>query len=144
MNAVMPLPSQTNQDALSYVGPIVVGDAKEKGRGVFATAFIQKGELIERAPVVAVPEKFKAAIDGTNVYNYYYAWGATDDDLAIALGLGSIYNHSYTPNAVFDRRVDANVVDFIALRDIQPGEEITTNYNGEPDDQEEIDFFQVK
>jgi SET domain-containing protein len=142
MNAVMPLPETINE--LSFIGPVYVADAGVKGRGVFASRDIKKGELIERAPVVLVPLEQNKLIDQTRLYNYYYAWAPEDEGIAIALGYGSIYNHSYTPNAYFDRRFDKGVVDFYAVKDIAVGEEIMTNYNGDPDDQDPIDFFDVR
>ena len=142
MNAVMPLPEEKNE--LSFIGPVYVADAGEKGRGMFASRLIKKGELIERSPVIVVPAEQSKLIDQTRIYNYYYAWTPNDDGIAIALGYGSIYNHAYKPNAVFDRCFDKGVVEFYALRDIQIGEEILTNYNGDPEDQDPIDFFDVR
>ncbi len=57
----------------------------------------------------------------------------------VALGYGSLYNHSYSPNARYE---DANPRTklFIALRDIQPGEEIVVNYNADPNDRSDVGF----
>jgi SET domain-containing protein len=142
MNAVMPLP-ETKSD-LSFIGPVYVAEAGEKGRGVFASRDIKKGELIERAPVIIVPLEQNQLIDKTRLYNYYYAWTPDDEGIAVALGYGSIYNHSYTPNALFERRFEKGVVDFYAVKDIAIDEEIVTNYNGDPEDQDPIDFFEVR
>jgi SET domain-containing protein len=35
-------------------------------------------------------------------------------------------------------------MEYRALRAIRKGEEVTVNYNGEPDDQTEIDWFVVR
>ena len=51
--------------------------------------------------------------------------------MALALGYGSLYNHSFRPNARYDD-VGPQTKEFTAMRDIAPGEEITVNYNGEP------------
>ena len=51
--------------------------------------------------------------------------------MALALGFGSLYNHSYRPNARYDD-VGRQAKAFTALRDIAAGEEVTVNYNGEP------------
>lgn len=63
------------------------------------------------------------------LYAYYFAWGASLEEAAIALGYGSLYNHGPYPNASFipDER-DAVIV-FTALRDIEAGEEITVDYH---------------
>ena len=57
----------------------------------------------------------------------------------LALGFGSLYNHSYRPNARYDD-VGPQAKSFTALRDIAPGEEITVNYNGEPGRRKKVWF----
>jgi SET domain-containing protein len=47
---------------------------------------------------------------------------------AIALGLTSLLNHSYEPNAEFVRHIDALELEIRALRHIRTGEEITIDY----------------
>ena len=59
-----------------------------------------------------------------------------------ALGYGSIYNHSYSPNARYVKHFDRRTIDFIALWDIAAGEEIPTNYNGVPDSKKMV-WFEV-
>ena len=55
--------------------------------------------------------------------------------LAIALGFGSIYNHSYEPNATYKKKSESKVIDFVAIKGIKKDEEITVNYNyGNPED----------
>lgn len=142
MNAVMPL--FQHQDSLAFIGPVQIADAKEKGRGCFATALIKKGDMIERSQVIVVPLAERELIDKTKLYHYYYAWAPEDEGVAISLGFGSIYNHSYKPNAIFNREFDRGVIEYVALRDIQAGEEITVNYNGEPDDQDPLPYFEVR
>ena len=46
----------------------------------------------------------------------------------IVLGFGSLYNHSAQPNSRMDRRCAERVVEFVALRDIAPDEEVTFRY----------------
>ena len=59
--------------------------------------------------------------------------------MALALGYGSLYNHSYQPNARYDDESGQTKV-FTAIRDIEAGEEITVNYNGEPEDESPVGF----
>jgi uncharacterized protein len=47
---------------------------------------------------------------------------------AIALGFTSLLNHSYAPNCEFIRHIDDFVIDLVALRTIEPGEELTIDY----------------
>lgn len=124
--------------ALTPSSLIEVRRAHGKGRGVFARAFIPEGTVIERAPVLVIPA---VEIDenpyDTIITRYCFQWG--HKTVAVALGYGSLYNHSYQPNAYYrDRR--NRVKEFIALRDIEPGEEITINYNGSPHDLADVGF----
>lgn len=131
-------------DPRAYVGPVYVAPAGPRGRGVFAAEPIEAGTLIERCPIIEVPLTEKELIDRTKLYHYYFAWSPDDDGVAICLGYGSLYNHSFTPNATFIRKFDEDVIDFVAVRNIEKGEEIMTNYNGEPEDQEPLPYFEVK
>jgi SET domain-containing protein len=99
-----------------------------KGRGVFARRRIAKDTIIERVPVVALPvqEVFGATAKST-LSEYVFRW--REGEVAIALGYGSLYNHSYEPNARFYSEGRLTQV-FSALRDIDAGEEITINYLG--------------
>ncbi|NJO31945.1 MAG: SET domain-containing protein [Rhodospirillales bacterium] len=44
------------------------------------------------------------------------------------MGLTSLLNHSYSPNAQFIRHIDELTIDVVALRNISVGEEITIDY----------------
>lgn len=124
--------------------PLSQSDAVEvkwvpgKGRGVFARRAIAQGELIERVPVLVLPIR-ALACDGapTRLADYCFQWGR--GTVALALGYGSLYNHSYRPNARYDDVAPQTKV-FTALRDIAPGEEITVNYNGDPEDGADVGF----
>lgn len=130
--------------------PVAVG-ASKYGRGVFATRRIRAGELFDTAPMVRSlwPSAAAPAMDATMLSDYVYAWihssreaeadtpaeeRAMPEYVASALGLGSYYNHSFAPNAVYVRRKPADLLDYVALRDIAPGEEIFVNYNCDPND----------
>ena len=116
---------------------VCVKNVKGKGRGVFARCAIAKGAVVERVPVVLIP--INQMVDGKKnpvLKKYFYEWSATT--IAVSLGYGSLYNHSYTPNADYEH--GAKVLVYRALRDIQPGEEITVNYNGKPTDRRPVGF----
>jgi len=65
-----------------------------------------------------------------------------DEHAAIALGYISIYNHSYSPNAQLEQMLDELMMEIIAIKDIHTGEEITINYNGDPEKQDPLWFTQ--
>src|ERR1051325_5986311 len=98
---------------------IRIVDVPGKGRGVVAARRIEKGELIERAPVVPVPAAQVASLDATALAHYVYDW--KDGGVAVALGNGSIYNHSYAPNAKYVKRFDENAMEYVASDDIEAG-----------------------
>jgi len=109
---------------------VVVKRVKGKGRGVFARRPIRKGEVIETCPVLVLTDaEYADGLARTALANYCFAWGK--GKVALALGFGSLYNHSYRPNARY-LDVGPRTKEFTALRDIAPGEEITVNYNGNP------------
>ncbi len=111
-----------------------------KGRGMVAGEQIKKGDLIERCPVLVLEKKFTEQIDKTPLYDYYFIWGKNDESIAIALGYGSIYNHSFEPNAEYVPNYEDAQLEFYALRDISEGEEILVNYNGTPKSEKPIWF----
>ena len=121
------------QQELQPVSGVAIQITPDKGRGVFATRLFALGTTIEICPVIVFPEAERGDIDKTSLYNFYYEWGTDFRDGAVALGYGSLYNHSYRPNAHYYRHLHGSTVEIRAIRDILPEEEITINYNGEPD-----------
>jgi len=117
---------------------IEVRKIRSKGRGIFAIAFIPADTVFERAPVLVMPAK-EIAVDqeDTVLSHYMFAWGK--NTVAMALGFGSLYNHSYSPNARYED-VSGQMKNYIAIRDIQAGEEVTINYNGDADSKESVWF----
>ena len=107
---------------------IVIKPTKHKGRGVFATALIRKGEIIEVAPVLVVPIKEEKYLDKTVLSEYYFEYIEGKSD-CIVLGYGSIYNHSAKPNAEWDFDYKKQNIIFKATNNIIAGEEICTDYN---------------
>ncbi|MBI1314802.1 SET domain-containing protein-lysine N-methyltransferase [bacterium] len=117
---------------------IEVRRVRGKGRGVFARRPIAEGDEIERAPVLLVADD---CLYGTPLADYAFEW--SKGKVALALGYGSLYNHSYQPNAQYFYG-GPQVKVFYAIRDIAAGEEITINYNSEPTDQSPVWFDVVE
>jgi SET domain-containing protein len=114
-----------------------VVDFGPKGRGVVALEPIKKGDLIERSPVLVLPEADRANTDESILFTYVFMWekGTTEEDLyrrkgrsGVTLGFTSLCNHNPNPNADFDRHIDEQMLSLFALRDIAEGEEITIDY----------------
>jgi SET domain-containing protein len=122
---------------------IFIKNVRGKGLGVFAEHAIAKGTLLESCPIIPLTPTERAHCEKTLLNHYIYPWKSTRS-AAVVLGFGSIYNHSYTPNADWRQNFRTNRMEYRALRAIRKGEEVTVNYNGEPDDQTEIDWFVVR
>lgn len=112
------------------------------GRGVFAEQDIPKDTIVERAHVIYISEDQIPHLEKTTFDNYCFFWDRSNPEktLALALGYGSLYNHSYAPNAIFNCNFEKQTIDFIAYREIKQGEEICINYNGDPESQEPLWF----
>ena len=116
---------------------------KNAGRGVFATQKIKKGEVIEVCPLIIVPKSDMSNLRESILVTYFFYFGKNKERLAVAFGSGSIYNHSYTPNATYQIRVKKKTIDFIAIKDIKKNEEITFNYSfGNPKNKNPL-WFEV-
>lgn len=109
---------------------LIVRESPGRGRGVFAGVPIEEGESIERCYVIVIPEEQLQHLGNTILHEYFFQWGGTRDAGAIALGYGSLYNHSNEPNAMYVRKIEEGILEFVALRDIRAGEEITVSYHG--------------
>jgi SET domain-containing protein len=116
---------------------VCVKRAPGKGRGVFARRAIAGGTVVERVPVLLLPLGHVGGGDAWALGRFCFYRGR--GTVAVALGYGSLYNHSSTPNARYDEGPGATML-FTALRDIAAGEEITINYNGDPDDHSPVGF----
>jgi len=120
--------------------PIFVAPSNVHGLGVFAAAPLSEGSIIEICPVLLFPKAQLAAIRQTVLDDYYFDWGNDGEWYAFALGYGSLYNHSFHPNADYGMDFDHRTIEIYALRDIEPGEEIFINYNGSPENREPLWF----
>lgn len=105
------------------------------GRGVFARRRIAAGRIVERVPVILIPTEqvygcSEMARMAARISWYVFAWGVDEDrpHVVVALGYGSLYNHSYTPNLTF-RCIAPDAMEFRSSQAIARGEELTINYN---------------
>ena len=98
--------------------------------GVFATKNIEIGELVESCPYLKFSKKDRVYIDQTDLYNYYFVKPGKNDNPLLALGFGSIYNHSSSAN--LSVAIDKARITFTAVKMIRAGDELFINYNGDP------------
>lgn len=112
-----------------FVGKSTIPNA---GRGVFASTDIKAGEIIEDCPILELSQHNGHLMQQTLLVNYLFEWGKS---VALCLGFGSIYNHSYEPNATYTKHQEDEKIVFSSIQDIEKGQEITINYHhGNPND----------
>jgi len=119
---------------------IYFGPSEKGGRGVFSAIYISEGTLIEVCPMIVLPEEDFQKIHDSTLHDYYFLWGDDENQCAIALGFGSLYNHDYEPNARYFVDPEEETMEIYATKEIFPGDEITVTYNGHPDDKSLVWF----
>jgi hypothetical protein len=120
--------------------PLRIVRVPGKGRGIVAGRSLAEGEVLEIAPVVVIPAGQWPLAEQTILGRFCFTWDEERGSAAVALGRGSLFNHSYTPNVAADKTVSTRVIRFVAVRDIERGEELTINYLGEPDSRGPVGF----
>lgn len=126
-----------NADATGFARPsIAPGVSPGRGRGLFATAAIAAGEVLERA--CSIPLK-SAQCDALETIlplgDHYFRHPANGDEGLLLLGLVSLANHAEEPNALVRYVHLAEVgwiAELVALSPIAAGEEITHRYRCAP------------
>lgn len=119
---------------------LYIRPSQRHGLGVFAIKDYRRGAIIEICPVILMQPTDLDYLQGTILFNYYFL--AEHEKFPVALGLGysSLYNHSSQPNAMYSISVKKKFIKITAYREILPGDEITINYNGVPDDDSPVFF----
>mmetsp|Transcript_13476 Transcript_13476/g.37184 ORF Transcript_13476/g.37184 Transcript_13476/m.37184 type:complete len:169 (-) Transcript_13476:174-680(-) len=105
-------------------------DDGPKGRGLFATCDIPPRSLIHTAPCLLVGKE-EYANHGRHTILEHYLFNASGGDKLLALGYGSLFNHSRHPNV--DYRVDGTALTIRYMsghKQIQAGDELCISYGG--------------
>lgn len=97
-------------------------------RGVFAKEVIKKGRIIEICPIIEICANDTAAIHEESLVTYMFYFGKKKERSLIALGYGSLYNHTTNPNAIYKIEPDEQTIIFTAQKNIEKDEEITVCY----------------
>lgn len=114
----------------------------EKGRGVFANEKIAANTVIEESPVIVMSAEDRKLLDKTLLHDYIFEWGVNKDKCCMALGLVPMYNHSYKSNCEYFMDFEEETIQIKTVREIQKGEELTINYNGDWNDGKKV-WFEV-
>lgn len=123
---------------------LYIKDIVDKGRGVFTTEKIDKETIIEEAPVIVMSHEDKLLVDRTLLHDYIFDWGNDRHTCCIALGFVSIYNHSYSSNCEYFMDFEEDTIQIKTVREIQLGEELTINYNGDWNDGKQVWFDTIQ
>ena len=110
---------------LLFKTEVKVATDPRMGLGLFATEFIPKDsivwEFVEGVDIKVSVDRVEQMSEAQQEYFEKYAW-VEDDYYYSSCDLTNFVNHSYQPN--LDNTQDVT----ISLRDIEPGEELFTNY----------------
>jgi SET domain-containing protein len=110
----------------------------KKGKGAFAKVNIKKGTTVDIGHVILIPNKDFENIKDTIIFNYTFEWKDPNTKgeftNAIAFDVCQFINHSYTPNITYYYDYEKMTIEFVAVREISRGEELTVNYNGKLND----------
>ena len=134
------VPCKFKNKPMQRLPGIYFAPSEKGGRGVFSAIYISEGTLIEVCPMIVLPEEDFQKIHDSTLHDYYFLWGDEENQCAIALGFGSLYNHDYEPNARYFVDPEEETMEIYAIREIFPGDEITVTYNGHPDDKSLVWF----
>lgn len=114
--------------------PVVIRWSGKKGRGVFLTENVGKGTMVERCH--AIPFSLEEGMILPNVFptlgRYVFPW--TGGRKAFLSGCGLLYNYDTpkvtgkAPSVVARIRRGLLAVEFLALRDLRIGDELTFDY----------------
>lgn len=106
--------------------PTYVKKIRGKGWGAFCSAVIPKDAIFHVSTLLVLNRQEARLMSGSALEPYWYEFGARGR--AIALGLGSILNHSDEPNCSYHFSKVRRTLSFYALRDIPAHEELTHDY----------------
>lgn len=107
---------------------LTIASSSNRGRGVFTTESIEKGTVIEIAPVIVLNAVERSHVENTLLYDYIFEWGEDHKAAAVALGYISIYNHMPDPNCAYQMDFEHQTITITTLQNIQKGEELFINY----------------
>lgn len=109
---------------------LYIAETPKMGKGVFTSAPITAGSVIEIAPVIVMPAADRLHLDQTLLHDYIFEWGEHAEHCALALGWVSVYNHAYLSNCEYEMDYTTGSIQIKTVRAIEAGEELFINYGG--------------
>jgi hypothetical protein len=128
---------------MQILSSLRIAEIPNKGRGVVTLKKIAKDTVVEHSPVIVMDAVARQLLDQTTLHDYIFVWGNNEDECCMAQGYVSIYNHAVGSNCEYFMNFDDNTMQIKTVRDIAAGEELTINYNGDWDNEEDV-WFAVK
>lgn len=122
---------------------LFIAPTEKMSRGVFTSAAIEAGTVVEIAPVIVMSGEDRKLLDKTLLHDYIFEWGGKKDQCCMALGYVPMYNHSYKSNCEYEMDFDNDLISIKAVRYIKEGEELFINYNGDWNDSKPL-WFEAK
>ena len=119
---------------------LFMAESPEKGRGMFTNEVILVDTIIEIAPVIVMPAPDRLLLDKTLLHDYIFEWGTDKTQCCMALGFVPIYNHSYNSNCEYFMDYSTNTIMLKTVKNIEAGEEVFINYNGDFNDKAALWF----
>jgi SET domain-containing protein len=110
------------------------------GLGVFTGVLVEAGTVIEIAPVIVMQAADRQKLDETLLHDYIFEWDEQKKECCMALGYVPVYNHSYTSNCEYEMDFDARIITIRTVKQVQAGEELFINYNGDWNDPKPVWF----
>lgn len=128
---------------LKILPSLFIAETENKGRGVFTLEKLPPRKVVEISSVLVMDPDARALLDQTALHDYIFDWGAADGFCCVAWGYVSLYNHSYESNCEYFMDYETGTITIKTVRTIQPGEELTINYNGDWDNHRQVWFDTV-
>jgi SET domain-containing protein len=119
---------------------IYIAETNLMGRGVFTSANIDEGTVIEESPVIVMSKEERKLLDQTLLHDYIFEWGEKKDQCCMALGYIPVYNHSYRSNCEYEMDFKKEMIAIRTMHFIKAGEELFINYNGAWNDDKSVWF----
>lgn len=114
-----------------------------KGKGIVTDEDIPANTVVEVAPVIVMSAADRKLLDKTPLHDYIFEWGDDSKRCAMALGWVPIYNHASPSNCDYFMDFEEETIFIKTVREIEAGEELTINYNGDWDHKGAVWFKEI-
>ena len=117
------------KDKLIFSNKIEIRKSPIHGWGVFAKENISSGEILEESYFLIIPMNYNESSSIFIDYRFNYPRSNSKYQV-IPFGFCCVYNHSDSPNAMWETDEDNEIFTFFSIKDIKKDEEILTYYGG--------------